>query len=72
MIDWRDTKTVEAIRGYVRIGFGVAFALVLLYMMATGGIDPMAVLKAITGILTLGRLSDGVLLLIANKTTVKE
>jgi hypothetical protein len=68
-VDWRDTKTVEAIRGYVRIAFGVAFAIILLYMLLVGRIDPIAVLKALTGILAIGRVTDGLLLMLVNKTT---
>lgn len=64
-VNWNDPKSVDAIRAYVRMAVGLAFVAVLLYMMATGHIDPVAVLKAITSLLAVGRLADGALLLLS-------
>jgi len=66
-INWKDQQVVDAIRAYVRMAVGLAFVAVLLYMMATGHIDPIAVLKAITSLLAIARLADGALLLLSNR-----
>lgn len=65
--NWNDEKSVNALRAYVRMAVGLAFVAVLLYMMATGRIDPIAVLKAITSLLAVGRLADGALLLLSDR-----
>lgn len=66
-VDLRDQKTIDAIRAYVRIALGAGFGAIMLYLMLSGRVDPVAVLKALTSILAIGRVADGGLLMLSNR-----
>lgn len=64
MPDWRDTATISAAEGWLRIAVGAAFAVILLVMLASGRIDPAAFIKYILGVLAIDRSANGLLAMI--------
>lgn len=57
--DWRDPATIQAAKMWLRLFVGLAFAIILLYMLAVGRIDPTALIKAMAGIQAINQLGQG-------------